>query len=285
MRCHTSFGIGSALPRRFGAFAPAIASKMDVCLHSCLFFLVRSSFSRLILCFSRYSTGSYLLVSFLFPSSFPSSGDVLCLFFPGDSSSFASSAVRSTVSGLTIIEDALVKSEEPTPALDAPAIARLADLNPPRGFRSVPEAVEKPIAPAPPPRAGTAPGASFATAGGASGFGSGFGSAPAKPKTANEREEGDGSTWRRIGRGERSSGRGRPRAGATSWARGVAPANDRCPGSGLSFLGGMGAREIDSDPRTSSSPALAAVVTLHNSGLGVPDTRGVPENTAVRTRF
>ena len=183
MRCHTSFGIGSALPRRFGAFAPAIASKMDVCLHSCLFFLVRSSFSLLILCFSRYSTGSYLFVSFL------SSGDVLRLF-PGDSSSFASSVVRSTVSGLTIIEDALVKSEEPPPALDAPAIARLADLNPPRGFfRSVPEAVEKPIAPAPPPRAGTAPGASFATAGGASGSGSGFGSAPAKPKTANEREE------------------------------------------------------------------------------------------------
>ena len=279
MRCHTSFGIGSALPRRFGAFAPAIASKMDVCLHSCLFFLVRSSFSLLILCFSRYSTGSYLFVSFL-----SERGDVLCLF-PGDSSSFASSAVRSTVSGLTIIEDALVKSEEPPPALDAPAIARLADLNPPRGSRSVPEAVEKPVAPAPPPRAGTAPGASFATAGGASGFGSGFGSAPAKPKTANEREEGDGSTRRHIGRGERSSGRGRPRAGATSWARGVAPANDRCPGSGLSFLGGMGAREIDSDPRTSSSPALAAVVTLHNSGLGVPDTRGVPENTAVRTRF
>ena len=218
-------------------------------------------FFSLILCFSRYSTGSYLFVSFL------SSGDVLCLF-PGDSSSFASSAVRSTVSGLTIIEDALVKSEEPPPALDAPAIARLADLNPPRGFRSVPEAVEKPVAPAPPPRAGTAPGASFATAGGASGFGSGFGSAPANPKTANEREEGDGSTWRHIGRGERSSGRGRPRAGATSWARGVAPANDRCPGSGLSFLGGMGAREIDSDPRTSSSPALAAVVTTR--GWGCP---------------
>ena len=249
MRCHTSFGIGSALPRRFGAFAPAIASKMDVCLHSCLFFLVRSSFSLLILCFSRYSTGSYLFVSFL------SSGDVLRLF-PGDSSSFASSVVRSTASGLTIIEDALVKSEEPPPALDAPAIARLADVNPPRGFQSVPEAVEKPVAPAPPPRAGTAAGASFATAGGASGLGSGFGSAPANPKTANEREEGDGSTWRHIGRGERSSGEG-GQLGPGAGARGVAPANDRCPGSGLSFLGGMGAREIDSDPRTSSSPALA----------------------------
>ena len=175
------------------------------------------------------------------------------------------------MSGLTIIEDALVKSEEPPPALDAPAIARLADVNPPRGFQSVPEAVEKPVAPAPPPRAGTAAGASFATAGGASGLGSGFGSAPANPKTANEREEGDGSTWRHIGRGERSSGEG-GQLGPGAGARGVAPANDRCPGSGLSFLGGMGAREIDSDPRTSSSPALGC----DNSGLGLLDALGVP---------